>query len=174
MQPFIYGGLWMSKLHKLDYQSPIGILEIIGTEEAVVSILFSENDEIENVRGNDTPKVLELCYLQLDEYFKGERREFSFPYQMEGTDFQKSVWNALKEMPYGETGSYKDIAVSIGNEKAIRAVGSANGKNKLSIVIPCHRIIGINGKLTGYAGGVWRKEWLLEHEKRSMGTGSLA
>src|SRR5690606_41519073 len=122
MQPFIYGGLWMSKLHKLDYQSPIGILEIIGTEEAVVSILFSENDEIKNVRGDDTPKVLELCYLQLDEYFKGERRESSFTYQLEGTYFQKSEWNVLKEMTYGETGYYKDIDALIVKDIEIRAV----------------------------------------------------
>ena len=82
-------------------------------------------------------------------------------------EFQKTVWEALTKIPYAKTGAYKDIAVSIGNEKAIRAVGSANGKNKLSIVIPCHRIIGSNGKLTGYAGGLWRKEWLLNHERNS-------
>jgi methylated-DNA-[protein]-cysteine S-methyltransferase len=105
------------------------------------------------------------CFSQLDEYFKGERREFTFPYILEGTIFQKNVWNALTGILYVNTGSYKDIAVSIGNEKAIRAVGSANGRNKLSIVIPCHRIIGSNGKLTGYAGGLWRKEWLLQHER---------
>ena len=155
----------MSKLYKLDYPSPIGILEIVGTEEAIVTILFSEKEKQEHVWQSDTPKVLEHCHLQLDEYFKGERSTFSFPYITHGTDFQQAVWNALKQIPYGETGSYKDIAVAIGNEKAIRAVGSANGKNKLSIVIPCHRIIGSNGQLTGYAGGVWRKEWLLQHEK---------
>jgi methylated-DNA-[protein]-cysteine S-methyltransferase len=155
----------MSKLHKVDYQSPIGVLEIVGTEEAIYSILFTEKDGIENIWQDDTPQVLELCRIQLEEYFKGERSEFSFPYKMEGTDFQRTVWNALKQIPYAETGSYKDIAVAIENEKAIRAVGSANGKNKLSIVIPCHRIIGSNGKLTGYAGGLWRKEWLLQHER---------
>ena len=155
----------MSKLHKVDYQSPIGIVELVGTEEAIVSILFTEKENQEHVRQIDTPNVLELCRLQLDEYFKGERSTFSFPYVTQGTDFQQTVWNALKQIPYAETGSYKDIAVTIGNEKAIRAVGSANGKNKLSIVIPCHRIIGSNGKLTGYAGGVWRKEWLLRHER---------
>ncbi|WP_251554041.1 methylated-DNA--[protein]-cysteine S-methyltransferase [Neobacillus muris] len=154
-----------SRVYKLDYESPIGVLEIIGTEEAIGSILFTERDKAVNLLQEETPKVLKLCFQQLDEYFKGIRHEFTFPYQMEGTDFQKTVWNALKAIPYAETGSYKDIAVSIGNEKAIRAVGSANGKNKLSIVIPCHRIIGSNGKLTGYAGGLWRKEWLLQHER---------
>ena len=154
-----------SEVYQLDYKSPIGIIEIIGTKGFVFSILFSEREQPVNLIGNETPESMVLCLQQLDEYFKGERLEFTFPYMFEGTDFQKTVWNALKEIPYAKTGSYKDIAVSIDNEKAIRAVGSANGKNKLSIVIPCHRIIGSNGKLTGYAGGLWRKEWLLQHEK---------
>lgn len=155
----------MIKKQKLDYKSPIGVIEIIGTDEAICSIMFSERDIIVNIMQDKIPKVLKDCYKQLDEYFKGELHEFTFPYINEGTDFQKNVWDALKCVPYAKTKSYKDIAVSIGNEKAIRAVGSANGKNKLSIVIPCHRIIGSNGKLTGYAGGLWRKEWLLQHEK---------
>ncbi len=166
MLPFIYGGPYMrSRLHKLDYKSPIGILEIVGTEEAICSIMFSNREEIVNFNNVETPKSLKHCFNELNEYFQGKRCEFTFPYLYEGTDFQKTVWNALKEIPYAKTGTYKDIAVSIGNEKAIRAVGSANGKNKLSIVIPCHRIIGSNGKLTGYAGGLWRKEWLLQHER---------
>jgi methylated-DNA-[protein]-cysteine S-methyltransferase len=165
MLPFIYGGPYMSKLHKIDYDSPIGVLEIAGTNEAICSIMFSERDIITNIMQDETPRVLEHCHNQLDEYFKGERTDFTFPYKYEGTDFQKTVWSTLTSIPYAETGSYKEIAVSIGNEKAIRAVGSANGKNKLSIVIPCHRIIGSNGKLTGYAGGLWRKEWLLQHER---------
>ncbi|SIA40265.1 methylated-DNA-protein-cysteine methyltransferase Ogt [Mycobacteroides abscessus subsp. abscessus] len=85
---------------------------------------------------------------------------------MEGTDFQQRVWNALTSIPYASTGTYKDIASLIENEKAVRAVGTANGRNKLSIVLPCHRIIGTNGTMTGYAGGIWRKEWLLEHERK--------
>ena len=152
-------------MHKLDYKSPIGVIEIVGSEEAVNSILFVERDEVINMVGDETTKVVVDCFNQLDEYFKGERHVFTFPYYFEGTDFQKTVWDALTTIPYAETGSYKDIAVSINNEKAVRAVGTANGKNKLSIVIPCHRIIGADGKLTGYAGGLWRKEWLLEHEK---------
>jgi len=152
-------------LHQIDYASPIGIIEILGTEEAITSIMFCEREIIENLVQEGTPKVLRDCAVQLDQYFKGELDEFNFPYVVVGTDFQKTVWNALKSIPYAQTGSYKDIAVSIGNEKAIRAVGSANGKNKISIVIPCHRIIGSNGTLTGYAGGLWRKEWLLQHER---------
>lgn len=155
----------MSKLFQVDYQTPIGVLEITGTDEAVNSILFAEQDVVVHPLTEETPMALKECYVQMDEYFKGERRVFSFPSISIGTDFQKSVWNELTTIPYGETGSYKDIALSIGNEKAIRAVGSANGKNKLSIVVPCHRIIGSDGKLTGYAGGLWRKEWLLAHEK---------
>lgn len=150
--------------YKLDYESPIGVIEIVGTDHGIHSILFSEEENKKNLLQTDTPPVLKECYNQLDEYFKGNRQEFSFPYGIEGTDFQRTVWNALTEIPYGKTGTYKDIARSIGNEKAIRAVGNANGKNKLSIVIPCHRIIGSSGKLVGYAGGLWRKEWLLKHE----------
>jgi methylated-DNA-[protein]-cysteine S-methyltransferase len=155
----------MSKLHKLDYKSPIGVIEIVGTDKAIRSIMFSETDKVMNGTQEETPESLMDCFGQLDQYFKGERNKFTFPYVFEGTDFQQTVWNALTRIPYAETGSYKDIAVSIGNEKAVRAVGTANGKNKLSIVIPCHRIIGSNGKLTGYAGGLWRKEWLLQHER---------
>ncbi|MEH7390861.1 methylated-DNA--[protein]-cysteine S-methyltransferase [Bacillus sp. JJ1474] len=157
----------MTKIHKLDYESQIGVIEIIGTNKAISSILFSEKEKKENFLKTETPPVVTECYNQLDEYFNGARRDFSFPFQFEGTDFQKTVWEALIAIPYAETGSYKDIALSIGNEKAIRAVGSANGKNKLSIIIPCHRVIGSNGKLTGYAGGLWRKEWLLQHERSS-------
>ncbi|MDQ1143672.1 methylated-DNA-[protein]-cysteine S-methyltransferase [Bacillus sp. SORGH_AS 510] len=155
-------------MYKLDYLSPIGVLEVIGTEEAVVSILFTETEKPVHVKQPATPQVLMDAYGQLDEYFKGERQTFTFPFTVDGTLFQKKVWESLQEIPFGQTASYKDIAVSIGNDQAIRAVGSANGKNKLSIVIPCHRIIGSNGKLTGYAGGLWRKEWLLQHERRNL------
>ncbi len=152
-------------MNKLHYESPIGVIEIIGTDEAISSIMFTDGDLVPNEAQEETPEFLVDCFDQLDQYFKGKRHQFTFPYSFEGTEFQKTVWNALTEIPCAETVSYKDIAVSIGNEKAVRAVGTANGKNKLSIVIPCHRIIGSNGKLTGYAGGLWRKEWLLQHEK---------
>jgi methylated-DNA-[protein]-cysteine S-methyltransferase len=151
-------------LYKVDYQSPIGVLEIAGTNEGIYSILFTDQEKPVNNDKEGIPKVLVDCYDQLDEYFKGLRTSFTFPYLFEGTEFQKKVWNALTGIPFAQTGSYRDIAVSIGNEKAVRAVGSANGKNKLTIVVPCHRIIGSNRKLTGYAGGLWRKEWLLQHE----------
>ncbi|MFE1245380.1 methylated-DNA--[protein]-cysteine S-methyltransferase [Fictibacillus sp. NPDC058756] len=154
----------MNKGYKLDYQSPIGVIEIIGSEESIRSIMFVDRD-LSFEHQPDIPKVLRDCYKQLDEYFKGERQIFTFPHEQKGTLFQQSVWNALITIPFADTASYRDIANSLQNEKAIRAVGNANGKNKLSIVIPCHRIIGSNGSLTGYAGGLWRKEWLLTHER---------
>lgn len=156
----------MIKKYKLHYESPIGIIEIVGSCDAISSIMFVEENEKINLIQVDTPTVLVECYNQLEEYFKGSRFDFTFPYEFEGTEFQKTVWQALTKIPYGETVAYQHIAHLIENEKAVRAVGSANGKNKLSIVIPCHRIIGSNGKLTGYAGGLWRKEWLLNHERQ--------
>lgn len=142
----------------MNYASPIGEIEIWGTDEAVYSIMFSDRDTSTTRMLDETPHpVLEACANQLDEYFKGTRYEFTFPYAFEGTDFQKNVWDALVKVGYGETAAYKDITLSIGNEKAIRAVGSANGRNKLSIVIPCHRIIGSNQKLTGDARGLMEK-----------------
>ena len=117
-----------------------------------------------NFPTNDTPQLLLDCRIELDEYFKGQRKDFSVLYKLEGTMFQTSVWQALTTVPYGKTASYKEIAQQIANEKAVRAVGMTNSKNVISIIVPCHRVIGQNGKLTGYAGGLWRKQWLLEHE----------
>lgn len=165
MPLFIYGGHYTMQQYKLFYHSPIGIVEIVGSDTEIYSIMFSEQDQILNIPQKEAPQVLFDCQQQLHEYFIGERHEFTFSYTFEGTSFQKEVWTALTSVAYGETATYKKIAASIGNEKAVRAVGSANGKNHLSIAIPCHRIIGSNGTLTGYAGGMWRKEWLLQHEK---------
>lgn len=154
--------------YKLDYHSPIGIIEIVGTEKYITSILFAEREQVEYKQVEQLPEVLTTCYRELDEYFYGKRKEFTVAYYFEGTDFQNRVWQALTTVPFGETASYKDIAQQIGNEKAVRAVGMTNSKNELSIIVPCHRVIGTNGKLTGYAGGVWRKEWLLKHEKNDL------
>jgi methylated-DNA-[protein]-cysteine S-methyltransferase len=109
--------------------------------------------------------ALEECLAQIDQYFQGTRQEFSLQLAPEGTDFQQQVWRELSKIPYGQTASYLDIARAIGNEQAVRAVGAANGQNPISIIIPCHRVIGSDGKLTGYGGGLWRKEWLLTHER---------
>ncbi len=106
----------------------------------------------------------DMVYGQLLEYFDGKRRCFDVPYKLIGTDFQKKVWSALCDIPYGETRSYKDIAIAVGNEKACRAVGMANNKNPISIIVPCHRVIGASGKLVGYAGGLTMKEFLLNME----------
>ena len=156
-----------SEIHQAWYASPVGTIEISSTLDAITSILFNESDPPTCLIPKDSPQVIKDCWQELDEYFNGERFEFSIPYITKGTDFQRNVWQALTTIPYSETASYQDIARSLNNEKAVRAVGTANGKNQLSIIIPCHRIIGANGKLTGYAGGLWRKEWLLAHEQKN-------
>jgi len=143
------------------FSSPLGILHITFNDQAVTSILFT--DEKTELSLPDHPLFAEVT-RQLHAYFEGKLRDFNLPLQAEGTEFQKKVWNALQDIPYGQTVSYLDIATAIGNPKAVRAVGLANGKNPIAIVVPCHRVIGANGKLIGYGGGLWRKEWLLRHE----------
>ena len=139
-----------------------GIIKIVCSEEYVISVDFSDTIK-ENDKGS---KVLDETLKQINEYFSGERKKFDLPLYFEGTEFQKSVWSELRKIPYGVTVSYKDIAAGIKNEKAVRAVGNANNKNKIMIIVPCHRVIGKNGKLVGFAGGLDKKEFLLEHEKK--------
>lgn len=143
------------------YKTPIGTAEIVGNEEGIqsISVLDEEKESSDNI-----PKCLEDCVIQLDEYFTGERRDFDLKLNPKGTDFQQSVWKELNNIPYGKTRTYMEQTKQIGDPKAIRAVASANGKNPIWIVIPCHRVIGSDGSLTGYASGIWRKKWLLEHE----------
>ena len=152
--------------YKTYYRSEIGLIEILGTENAILSVGFVDDKSLDNF---EIHPCLEECVEQIDEYFRGERKEFSMNLQLQGTDFQKKVWSQLMKISFGETLSYKDIAASIGNKKAVRAVGNANGKNKIAIIIPCHRVIGSNGRLVGYASGVWRKKWLLLHERKILG-----
>lgn len=154
----------MIKEYKTYYNSEIGLIEIIGTENAIVSVGFVEEKPVND---SEIHPCLEECIGQIDEYFRGKRREFSLSLHLQGTDFQRKVWSQLMKIPFGETSSYKNIAASIGNEKAVRAVGNANARNKIAIIIPCHRVIGSDGKLIGYASGVWRKEWLLSHERKA-------
>ncbi|KZE68916.1 cysteine methyltransferase [Fictibacillus phosphorivorans] len=155
----------MNKLFRMDYESPIGVIEIVSRADAVLSIMFVDRmSAVEHQK--EMPAVLHDCCTQLQEYFLGKRQTFTFAYEWEGTPFQQKVWDSLLQIPFAATASYRDIANMLQKEKAVRAVGNANGRNKLSIVIPCHRIIGTSGKLTGYAGGLWRKEWLLNHEKK--------
>ncbi|MDA3953704.1 MAG: methylated-DNA--[protein]-cysteine S-methyltransferase [Bacteroidales bacterium] len=142
------------------YKSPIGNLRIISNERDIIKIEFS----VEYFKMKVLPIQLENCITQLDEYFKGERKKFTIGINPAGTEFQSKVWNLLLKIPFGKKISYLDQSKQFGDEKAIRAIASANGKNPIPIIIPCHRVIGNNGKLTGYAGGLLKKQWLLEHE----------
>lgn len=149
----------------LDYVSTdIGYLAICATEHALVSVYFKDQCE-HPVHSNATT---ELAKRQLSDYLAGSRTQFELPLLECGTHFQRQVWQQLSRIPYGQTCSYGDIAERISNPKAVRAVGSANGRNPFSIIVPCHRVIGANGQLSGYAGGVSRKTWLLQHEQKHL------
>ena len=142
-------------------KTTLGFTEIQGNENGISKIhVMNEDVEI----STKIPKELKEAVLQLQEYFNGKRTEFSFKTNPAGTDFQQKVWEELLKIPYGKTCSYLELSKKLGDLKAIRAVASANGKNPLWIVVPCHRVIGSDGSLTGYACGLWRKKWLLEHE----------
>jgi len=147
--------------HIAYYKTPIGIAKIIGDANGICSITVSDDSA---VLTDEIHPCLQDCVQQLKEYFSKERTTFSLKLNPKGTDFQQKVWTALLAVPYGKTRSYLEQSKYLGDVKAIRAVASANGKNPLWIVIPCHRIIGSDGSLTGYAGGIWRKKWLLELE----------
>ena len=142
--------------------SPLGITKIVGDKEGVAVI--SVSDVGTNDVSAEIPEVLKDAVSQLQEYFDKKRTHFDFKLNPKGTEFQQKVWKSLLEIPYGKTISYMDQTKKLGDIKAIRAVASANGKNPLWIVVPCHRVIGTNGSLTGYAGGLSRKKWLIEHE----------
>ena len=144
-------------------QSPLGQIQIAGTELGVRSVSFRTQYQ-DAVALEALPDCIKTCARQLEEYFAGQRTAFDFPVDLDGTDFEKRVWNALTEIPHGKTWSYLDLAKRLGDEKLTRAVGMANGKNPIAIAIPCHRVIGSDGSLTGYAGGMANKKWLLEHE----------
>ncbi len=148
---------------RIAYPSPVGIIEIVGTENLITHLLFvDENPSV----SNQIPAIFNDMKSQLDEYFAGQRKKFDIPVLLQGTSFQECVWQELLKIPYGACVSYGEIAQRIGRRNAVRAVGQANHLNKLPIIIPCHRVIGKNLKLVGYAGGIWRKEWLLAHEQR--------
>ena len=141
--------------------TPLGIAKIMGDEEGVSAItVLDEPEEITEV----IPEVLEDAVYQLQEYFQGKRKVFDLTLNPQGTAFQNRVWDALLDIPYGKTFSYLEVSKMLGDVKAIRAVAAANGRNPLWVVVPCHRVIGSDGSLTGYAGGLHRKKWLLEHE----------
>ncbi|NVK09093.1 cysteine methyltransferase [Tenacibaculum discolor] len=147
------------------YKTPIGIAKIEGDENGIQSIsVLNDDTSTSLITSNETPTCLQDCVTQLNEYFTGTRKEFDLKLNPQGTTFQQSVWNELLHIPFGSTRTYLEQTKQLGDVKAIRAVASANGKNPIWIIIPCHRVVGSDGSLTGYAGGIWRKKWLLEHE----------
>ncbi len=160
----------MDKYYIGYYKTAIGLLEIKGTESAVTELKFVEVRRAEY----ECSPYLDLALRQIAEYFRGERQVFDLNLSLDGTPFQQSVWEKLLTVEYGSTASYKDIAGAIGNPAAVRAVGMANNRNPVSIIVPCHRIIGSNGKLVGYGGGLWRKEWLLGHEGAQLNFQSIS
>jgi methylated-DNA-[protein]-cysteine S-methyltransferase len=152
------------------YQSPLGVLEIRSTGSAISEVLFVNSWKGAKINEGDIhftkPKslIIKNCIKQLDEYFEGKRTEFTVHISQVGTEFQQSVWAELLKIPFGRTISYLQLSKRIGNVKAIRAVGTANGNNSICIIVPCHRVIGSDGSLVGYGGDLWRKKWLLDHE----------
>ncbi|WP_026770362.1 methylated-DNA--[protein]-cysteine S-methyltransferase [Asinibacterium sp. OR53] len=154
----------MGELHYTYYESPIGLLKIGGTEHYIGEVTFVDNpDQLTHGEPGIT-EIMHQCTEQLIEFFHGNRRDFELPVHQEGTDFQKRVWGELLEIPYGKTISYMDLAKRLGDPKVIRAAASSNGKNNIAIIVPCHRVIGSDRSLVGYAGGMWRKKWLLQLE----------
>ncbi len=153
-------------------ESPLGTLAITGKPLGITAVEFVAGDAPSTAppetffidQPDDVPAVLRQCVAELKAYFAGTRRVFSVPLILEGTDFQLRVWDTLLEIPFGQTRTYAEIARALGDEKSVRAVGTANAQNPVAVIVPCHRVIGSDGALTGYAGGLWRKEWLLAHE----------
>jgi len=148
------------------YHSPVGLLKISGTENYISEVSFHDNSEKTGGNKKNLPPLIIQCLEQLIQYFNGERRFFDLPLNQEGTTFQKQVWNELTSIPFGRTISYLELAIKSGDPKATRAVASANGRNNIAIIVPCHRVIGSDKSLVGYGGGLWRKKWLLEHEMK--------
>ena len=149
------------------YESPIGRLGLAETDSAISHLLFEGVRQVQNYELRETA-LIKAAAEQLREYFDGSRKNFDLPLSVGGTEFQKSVWTALQSIPFGETRSYKQMAAQVGNVKAVRAVGMANNRNPLAIIIPCHRVIGADGSLVGYAGGLSVKQYLLDLEKKHV------
>lgn len=149
------------------YDTVIGKIGIAEDGTFITNVYFEDEAGAKDANLEET-QLLKEAAKQINEYFSGNRKSFELPISPSGTEFQKSVWNALQAIPFGETRSYKEIAIAVGNEKACRAVGMANNKNPISLIIPCHRVIGTNGKLVGYAGGLKVKEYLLNMEKTHL------
>lgn len=148
------------------YQSPLGKLRISGTEHFISEVTFHDKTQKSDSNKKNLPPLMIQCIEQLIQYFQGERRIFELPINQPGTKFQQEVWGLLTSIPFGKSISYMDLAKLTGDAKATRAVANANGKNQIAVIVPCHRVIGSNQDLVGYAGGLWRKKWLLEHEAK--------
>lgn len=149
------------------YHSPLGEIEISATIANITSLMFKDAEKKPSpslMPSGSVPEIIENAITQLNEYFTGIRKTFELPFSQDGTDFQQTVWNELIHIPFGETISYEELAIRLGDKNKIRAAASANGLNKLNIIIPCHRVIGKYGKLVGYGGDLWRKKWLINHE----------
>ena len=158
-------------LYESTITTPVGPLRLLATERGVAGIYFEEHKNMPQRSATSCPEhpVIQAIASQLQQYFEGERQNFETTLDPIGTDFQKQVWTALTEIPFGTTETYGELAARLGKPQASRAVGRANGLNPISIIVPCHRVVGASGKLTGYAGGLETKQWLLEHE-RAQGT----
>lgn len=152
------------------YQSPLGLMKIAGNDSVINSVMFIDpSEEHREIISASNPNTIILdCIEQLIEYFNGKRKKFTLPLEQQGTDFQMNVWSKLQEIPYGKTLSYLRLAIMLGDPQKVRAAASANGKNKIAVIIPCHRVIGSNSSLVGYMGGLWRKKWLLDHESKML------
>ena len=152
------------------YEAPFGVLTVVGSDRGIRYVMFNNDAHpkpLEQLQISDTDihDTVNVAISQLKEYFAGSRRSFDLPLDLRGTEFQVEAWNALAEIPYGRTASYGQQAASIGRPKAVRAIGGANGRNPVAIVLPCHRIVGADGSLTGFGGGIAVKKWLLDHEQ---------
>ena len=151
------------------YQSPIGLIKISGTENYISEVGFIDNIQrppLDHSKKKNLPPLAIQCIEQLIQYFHGNSRKFDLPVHQEGTSFQQKVWHELLNIPFGKTINYTELSRRLGDAKAIRAAASANGKNNIAIIIPCHRVIGSNNDLVGYMGGIWRKKWLLDMENK--------
>lgn len=156
----------MNTLSFTYYQSPLGLLKIAGTDQFISEVSFIDKEsDVGSSMGSNA--ILHQCVEELIEYFNGKRFSFEIPVNQEGSDFQRKVWAELLGINYGKTISYMTLAKRLGDPNCIRAAASSNGKNHIAIIVPCHRVIGSNQSLVGYAGGLWRKKWLLEHENKN-------
>lgn len=151
-------------MKQLQFNTPLGPLVVTATSKGIESVVFKDQSDVTD---HSTDKLLLDCKAQFDAYFSGTLQQFDLPLAAAGTEFQQAVWQQLSTIPFAQLRSYRDIAHALNNPKAVRAVGAANGRNPLTIIVPCHRVIGANGTLTGYAGGLERKDWLLKHEQNT-------